>query len=155
TLIQTWLDRLGEDRSFVTEAFPRIFLSPVAVTPDALAVRDRYRAMAGDILAAAVEVEELPPSADSELVRALLWDFFVGVVSYWLRDRSDGFDNTAQLVDKATRLAESVLKTRILDHGMELVTFLFRSHVVAPFESASRAFDASPLKRMFFAGGEK
>jgi AcrR family transcriptional regulator len=150
TMIDTWLARFADDRTFVVEAFPRVFLRPAALTGEAIDVRAAYLAMIGDLLEAAVEVGELPPSADAPLVRALTWDYFVGVVSYWIRDTSDRFDNTTQLVDKSVRLAESLLKTRIIDHGLELITFLFRSHVVAPFESATRMFDDSPLKRAFF-----
>lgn len=48
------------------------------------------------------------------------------LILYWLKDESEGFENTLALTDKWTTFLEEVLYSHVLDKGFDLAKFFFQ-----------------------------
>lgn len=150
--LQTWLPA----REFLQEVFKLTFYSPAAAYEHLQEARELYVAMVVDILDAAIEAGEIPPQPYQELLPRLFWDYQTGVLAYWLKDDSEGFANTTQLVDRSMEIVAGILAHGMVGKALDLLSFLFRTHVMSRLESFS-AFGkrAAVSKRRFMAGSDE
>jgi AcrR family transcriptional regulator len=150
--LQTWLPA----REFLQEVFKLTFYSPAAAYEHLQEARELYVAMVVDMLAAAVEAEEIPPQPYQELLPRLFWDYQTGVLAYWLKDDSEGFANTTQLVDRSMDIVAGILHHGLVGKALDLLSFLFRTHLMSRLETFS-AFGkrAAGAKRRFMAGSDE
>ncbi|MCG7932998.1 MAG: TetR family transcriptional regulator C-terminal domain-containing protein, partial [Candidatus Thiodiazotropha lotti] len=105
-----------------------------------------------EIIDNAVEAGEIPEQPYQSLLAPLYWDYTTAILAYWLRDDSEGFANTTRLVDQSVELIAIVLQTGVIGKTMELVSFLFRTHIsrsLSSFGSYSRPWKKA--KRQFMA----
>ncbi len=146
TELALWLP----DREFLSEVFTLTFSAPVAGTANLAETRRLFNRMVEDIIDAAIEVGEIPDQPYRELLAPLYWDYFTGVLAYWLHDDSAGYANTTQLVDRSVDIIAMVLHTAMIGKALDLVSFLFRSQIsrhlekladyTAPWKQAKRRF---------------
>ena len=144
--IEQWLP----DREFLAEVFELTYYSPAASIVNLAETRRRFSSMVDEIISAAIEVGEIPEQPYQELLAPLAWDYSTGILGYWLKDDSDGFANTTQLIDRTTEITALVLHTGMIGKTLDLFSFLFRSHVSrhieelrqvsAPWKQAKRRF---------------
>lgn len=59
-----------------------------------------FTSMVVDMLDAAIEAGEIPEQPYRELLPRLFWDYMNGILAYWLKDTSEGFANTTQVIDR-------------------------------------------------------
>ena len=150
TQLELWLPA----REFLREVFRLTYYSPVAGAAQLNKTRELFNRVVTDLLEAAIEAGEIPEQPYQDLLPRLFWDYHTGVLAYWLNDNSDGFTHTTQLVDKSMDIIASILHQGIIGKSLDLISFLFRSHVMTHFGdmvvSASNAEDFStPVKRHF------
>ena len=100
----------------------------VSVGLDQIARLDVLVALEAD---AAIEAGEVPDQPYRELLPRLFWDYMSGVLAYWLRDRSEGFANTTQLVDRSMVLVANVIEQGLVGKVIELFAFLMRTHFLS------------------------
>ncbi len=144
--IEQWVP----DREFLAEVFQLTYYSPAASVVNLAETRRRYTRMVNDIITAAIDVGEIPEQPYQELLAPLAWDYSTGILGYWLKDDSEGFANTTQLIDRTTEIIALVLHTGMIGKTLDLFSFLFRSHVsrhidelselAAPWKTAKRRF---------------
>jgi len=149
--LQTWLPA----REFLQEVFKLTFYSPVAAYEHLDETRSLNVRMVVDLLDAAIEAGEIPEQPYRELLPRLFWDYQTGVLAYWLKDDSEGFANTTQLVDRSMELITGILHMGLLGKTLDLVSFVFRTHVMNHLESFGalrKTLHAS--KRRFMAGDD-
>ena len=79
---------------------------------------------------AAVEVGEIPDLVFLELTYHFFWDYYVGLIFYWLRDRSDQFQDTTILLDKSLDLGTTFIKAGVVNKALDVASFLFRHHII-------------------------
>lgn len=127
TQLQQWLPA----REFLREVFRLTYYAPVAGASHLEKTRTIFNCIVTDLLEAAIEAEEIPEQPYQDLLPRLLWDYQSGVLAYWLNDDSEGFANTTQLVDKSMDIIGIVLQQGVLGKTFDLVSFLFRTHVLA------------------------
>ncbi len=104
------------------------------------------------MLDAAIDIEEIPDQPFREFLPALLWDYYLGVVAYWLKDESEGFVQTSELLDLSLGLICHVLQSNLLSHVHGLLLFFFRNHIFTHFDKMrefGKAHGARPVKRSF------
>ncbi|XXJ20175.1 TetR family transcriptional regulator [Desulfovibrio caledoniensis] len=133
-LLETVLEGYLGDREFVEETFSSIFFRPVPADRGVRSIRARFLEIVKEQFEAAVESGELPDLMLKELVYHCLWDYYVAVTLYWLRDDSEQFANTTVFIDKSLDLGYAMLKAGVLDKITGLASFLFKSHVLSRIE---------------------
>ena len=149
--LQTWLPA----REFLREVFKLTFYSPVAAYEHLEAARRLNLRMVVDLLDAAIEAEEIPDQPYRELLPRLFWDYQSGILAYWLRDDSEGFADTTQLVDRSMEIIVGILHMGLLGKTLDLVSFVFRTHVMDRLESFSQLGKTlRATKRRFMAGDD-
>ncbi len=149
-LAETELDLWLPDREFLAEVFELTFYSPAASVVNLAETRRRFNRMVSDMIDAAIEAGEIPEQPYQDLLAPLFWDYFTGILAYWLKDDSEGFANTTQVVDRSVEMIALVLQTGMIGKALDLFSFLFRSQAsryinalderVAPWRKAKRRF---------------
>ena len=124
--LQTWLPA----REFLKEVYEQTFVSPIAGYERMQTTRELFSSTVIELLNAAIEVGEIPDQPYRELLPRLAWDYMNAILAYWLQDDSDQFSNTTQVVDRSVEIAFQLLKGGLIGKSIDLVSFLFRSHVL-------------------------
>ncbi|WP_316365551.1 TetR/AcrR family transcriptional regulator [Candidatus Thiodiazotropha sp. CDECU1] len=146
TELALWLP----DRDFLSEVFTLTFSAPVAGAVNLAETRRRFNRMVEDMIDAAIEVGEIPDQPYRELLAPLYWDYFTGILAFWLHDDSEDYANTTQLVDRSVEIIAMVLQTAMIGKALDLFSFMFRSQIsrhleklgdyTAPWKQAKRRF---------------
>ena len=150
TQLHTWLPA----REFLQEVFKLTYYSPVAGTAHLAKTRTIFTQIFTDMLEAAIEAGEIPEQPYQELLPRLFWDYVTGVMAYWLKDDSEDFSNTTQLTDKSMGIIANILHNGMIGKSLDLISFLFRTHVMSHFDDFSDSIKASKnvakvVKRQF------
>jgi AcrR family transcriptional regulator len=147
--LQTWLPA----REFLQEVFKLTYYSPVSAATQLAETRRLFTQMVTDMIEAAIEVGEIPEQPYQELLPRLFWDYQSGVLAYWLKDDSEEFANTTNLVDKTIEIIANILHNGLIGKSLDLISFLFRTHVLTHFDSFVSATElkttAKAVKRSF------
>lgn len=155
-LVETELELWLPAREFLQQVFTLTYYSPTAGVSHLKATRDLNRKMVMDMIEAAIEAGEVPDQPYRELLPRLFWDYQTGILAYWLADTSKGFTNTTQLVDKSMGIVATILHQGLVGHSLDLMSFLFRTHVMSHLDSFSEFTQtASTIKRQFMEGDDE
>lgn len=147
--LQTWLPA----REFLQEVFRLTFYSPVAAYEHLDEARRLNVRMVVDLLDAAIEAGEIPDQPYREVLPRLFWDYQTGVLAYWLKDDSEGFADTTQFVDQSMGIITGVLQMGLLGKTLDLMSFVFRTHVMNRLEAFGQLRNTLQVaKRRFMAG---
>ncbi len=141
TSLELWLP----DREFLAEVFELTSYSPTSSVVNLAETHRCYTRMVNDIIEAAIEAGEIPEQPYQELLAPVFWDYSTGILAYWLKDDSEGFANTTQLVDRTIELIALILHTGMIGKAIDLVSFMFRSHVSRHLDVLSEM--KAPLKK--------
>ena len=128
-LAETELEQWLPDREFLAEVFELTFYSPAASVVNLAETRKRFNRMVDDMISTSIEAGEIAEQPYQDLLAPLFWDYFTGILAYWLKDDSDDFANTTQLIDRSVELIALVLHTGMIGKALDLVSFMFRSQV--------------------------
>ena len=151
TQLQQWLPA----REFLKEVFDLTYASPVAGHERLQPTRTLFKAAVVDLLEAAIEAGEIPDQPYKEILPNLCWDYVSAILMYWLADDTEDFANTTQVVDQSVEIAFQLLKGGLIGKSLDLVSFLFRSHVLKNLDLLSglaKASERVPSKRRFMDG---
>ncbi|MEW8659652.1 MAG: TetR family transcriptional regulator [Candidatus Thiodiazotropha endolucinida] len=151
TELALWLP----DREFLAEVFTLTFSAPVAGAVNLAETRRLFNHMVEEMIDAAIEVGEIPDQPYRELLAPLYWDYFTGVLAFWLKDDSQGYANTTQLVDRSVEMIAMVLQTALIGKALDLFSFMFRSQISRHLEKLSDyTAPWKQAKRRFMDGGD-
>lgn len=150
TFFETQLELMLPDREFVEATFGAVTFSLTHDRQQLKPIRARFFRIVADMFEAAIEAGEIPDQAFLELGYQFLWDYHVGLVMYWLRDRSDQFQNTSILIDKSLDLGIGFIRADLVNKALDMASFLFRRHIIDRLDSLQdRADLARKVKRAF------
>lgn len=150
TFFETSLNRYLSDRGFVQETARQALLGASRDWPLIRPIRAAFLKAVDEMLAAAVEVGEIPDPVFQDLLGQFLMDAYIGVVVYWLEDRSAGFENTTVLVDRGLDLTCALLKAGVANKLFDMAIFMFRTHILDRIEHlATPLKTAATVKRRF------
>ena len=133
TQLQAWLPA----REFLQEVFQLTYSSPVAGSAHLKSTKELFIQMITEMLEAAIEAGEIPEQPYQELLPRLFWDYVTGIMAYWLKDDSEDFTNTTLLIDKSMGIILTILHNGIIGKSLDLISFLFRTHVMTHFDTFS------------------
>jgi len=139
-----------KDREFVAMSFKMIFLSINQNFKNQKPIRDRFIEVIDDMIGASIDVKEIPPQVFQEMIYYLLWDFYIGMVIYWLNDSSERFTDTSLLLDKSLDIFCTVLKAGLVNKLVDITSYFFKNHLLnkmGQFNSQLKSFDF--IKRGF------
>jgi AcrR family transcriptional regulator len=151
TNLRVWLPA----REFLQQVFEISFTEPVAGFANIAETKRLFTSMVVDMLDAAVEAGEIPEQPYRELLPRLFWDYMTGILAYWLKDTSEGFANTTQVIDRSMELVANILQQGMVGKLLDLASFLFRTHIMSHVDSLKnlhQAPDFAAAKRRFMEG---
>lgn len=128
-LIDIYLENLLPDREFVANSLQMIMQSPSVLFEDVTPVRKEFVGLIHDILTEAEQSGEVEKSPFTAYTAKLTNDFILAILLYWIKDDSDEFSNTTQLVDMSLSLGIEILKTGIVSKMTDLVSFFVKAHL--------------------------
>ncbi len=150
TVIETSLDLYLADREFVAETNKAVFLSFSSSYRELKPIRNSFNAIIREIYEAAIEVEEIPDQVFLEISHQFFWDYYIAMVHYWLKDTSEQFTDTTVLIDKSLDLACSMIKSGIANKIFDIMTFLFKQHVLSRMDLFKEKIETvQTVKRRF------
>lgn len=155
TFFEKKLEILLPEREFVAITFKTVFFSMGQNYARLKPVRTKFIRIIREIFESAVEVGEIPDQVFQEITYQLYWDYYIGVVLYWLNDDSDRFAQTTLLIDKSLTLSGALIKAGIANKIFDMASFLFKNHVLNRMEFFRDQHDTfQKMKREFMGGKE-
>ena len=88
-----------------------------------------------------VEKGEMPDIPFSTFILNLYWDYMSLILLYWLKDESESFTNTSRLIDMSLDIVVEVFKSGIIPKAMDIINFLFRTHIYNSLSSIQKFMD--------------
>ena len=155
TFYDTSLEGYLPDREFVQQTFKSAFFAFSRDFKDLKPIRRRFLDIVGDMVDAAMAADEIPEQVFLDVTSQLFWDHYIAMVIYWLGDTSDGFENTAVMIDKSLDLACTALSAGIANKVFDMVTFLFKNHVLGRMGFIQERVEALHAIKREFTGGRR
>jgi len=153
TAFETQLSLLVRDREFVQKTFKTAFLAMSQDYARVRPVKEVFIRIVRDIFEAAVEAGEIQDQVFLELMVQFFWEYYVGMVLYWLKDDSDQFQSTTTLIDKSIDLASASIRAGIANKAFDMGIFLFKNHVLSRMDLVRDRVDMlHGIKRRFMEG---
>jgi AcrR family transcriptional regulator len=151
TNLRVWLPA----REFLQQVFDLSFGAPLVGFTHLEETKRLFTTMVVDLLDAAIEAGEIPDQPYRELLPRLFWDYMTAILGYWLKDSSEGFANTTQVIDRSMEMIAVVLQAGLVGKSLDLMSFIFRTHILTHLDalkSVTQAPDLVASKRRFMEG---
>lgn len=152
TLFETQLELFLPDREFIELSFKRIFFTLSQNAEQINHIQDLFEKIVADLFTAAIEVNEIPAQVFQKVIYHLLWDYYVGVILFWLNDRSEQFSDTSVMIDKSMDLFCAVLKAGAINKLFDIASYFFKSHFLSRLDLFKRRVDTIKLIKREFMG---
>jgi len=148
TLFEVELDLYQHDRKFILEVFDMAFYSSTVKMQEIYNTKALFIEVATDIFDAAIEAGEIEEPPFKDILISLMWDYFIAIVAYWIKDDSEDFENTSAFIDHSISLLESILNSNILSKFADFGVFMFKTHILSNLTKFTKhKKKASILKR--------
>jgi AcrR family transcriptional regulator len=128
---ETTLELFLADREFLGKTFKKTFFTLSQHYSRIRPIKDKFIMMIDDIFTNAVDAGEIPDQVFRELTMQMFWEYYIGIVIYWLKDDSEHFESTSILIDKSIDLACSAIRAGIGNKIFDMGIFLFKNHVLS------------------------
>lgn len=154
-LVETNLRLWLPSREFLQQVMGLSFGTPWLGLTHIEETKRLFTVMVVDMLDAAIEAGEIPEQPYRELLPRLFWDYMSGILIYWLKDNSEGFANTTQVIDRSMDIIANILQTGMVGKLLDLVSLLFRTHIMAHadlLKNISYPSELAATKRRFMEG---
>ena len=147
-LIETSLDNLLEDREFVKEAAHLAVFSPLSSFNDSKQARSIFLDTAKDIWNQHIEKNGGKTPMTQDWMLLMFWEYYLGIVAYWLKDESENFNHTTQLVDKTSEIIKMSIESDFIGKFMDLGSFFYRTHFHSYLENFKPLDNLNPLRNI-------
>lgn len=147
---ETKLELLMSDREFINKTFKTAFFTLSQHYRRIRPVKDKFIRIIEDIFDTAISAGEIPDQVFKELTIQFFWEYYIGVVIYWLKDETDRFEGTSILIDKSIDLMSSSIRSGIGNKIFDMGIFLFKNHVLSRMAFAKDRIDTlHEIKKKF------
>ncbi|NOX33153.1 MAG: TetR/AcrR family transcriptional regulator [Deltaproteobacteria bacterium] len=119
------------DREFLEKTFKTTFFALSQHYSRIRPIKEKFMAIVEDIFEAAIDAGEIPDQVFRQLTIQFFWDYYIGIVIYWLKDDSDRFEDTRILIDKSIDLACTSIRAGIGNKIFDMGIFLFKNHILS------------------------
>ena len=132
TVFESELELMMGDRDFLKPAMRAVAITGLhRAYNDSKPARTTFLAITNDILDASIEAGEFQDPPARHFVGQVVWDFNMGLLHYWLNDRSENFENTTQLIHKSLDVFCECLRSQVLHKVLDLGYFFVRQHLLS------------------------
>lgn len=118
------------DREFVKLAFKNAFFNYSYDIKEVKRLRELFNQISIEILEAAIEVNEIPEQSMTPLINQAIFDYYLLVVLYWLKDESDDFSGTSIFMDKSLDIIDAFLRSGLINKFFDFFSYLFKTHLM-------------------------
>ena len=127
--LETYLQQLLADREFVQQSLEMIFHSPQFLFQKTLPIKKELLRAYEEFLHDALESEEIPNFPLQGVLPELMVEYTFAIIFYWLRDESEEFADTTQVIDISLDLGITFLKSGVINKGFDLMGVLFKGQM--------------------------
>lgn len=150
TFFETKLDLFLPDREFLDKTFKLAFFTLSQHYSRVRPVKEKFVAIVREIFEAAIEAGEIQDQVFLELTIQFFWEYYIGVMVYWLADDSPQFEQTSVLIDKSIDLAAASIGAGIGNRIFDIGIFLFKNHILSRMDRVKGGVETlHTLKRKF------
>ena len=128
-LIETQLELLRENRTFVLEIYKEIFYKTYN-HPQMERGNSELKAIISELFEIAIEAGEIEEFPFSNTIYNLTCDYIFGVFYYWIHDDSENFTNTTIMVDKSLEVIYAILQSGLINKFEEFLNFIIKTHIL-------------------------
>jgi AcrR family transcriptional regulator len=128
-LIDLYLNNFLAHREFVNDSLKMIMQSPSILFKDVSPIREEFIGLINDLLLEAEKNGEISKSPFTGATAKIANEYMLGVLLYWVKDDSDEFSNTTQMVDISLSLGIEILKSGIISKASDLIGFFLKAHL--------------------------
>ncbi len=139
-LVDTYLEQLMADREFVEITLKQFLNSPLLLLKDELTVAKTYKTVFASLLAELEDDVNYPEIPIQGMLASLLADYLLAVTFYWMKDDSDEFANTTQLVDLSIGMIDTVLQSGLINKTMDIFGFMIKTHLLRGVSNCGNIF---------------
>jgi len=134
--LDLYLENLLEHREFVGHSLKILLDTPMAGIHRGFPARNELCSMINDAIDLAIEREEITSVPFQGAITHLMSDAILGIVMYWLKDDSEEFSQTTQMIDLSLSLMMALFKSDILNKANDLAGFVIKSQMTRFFEDS-------------------
>ena len=129
TLVETQLELYEPDRAFVDITFKALLDSPMRSFSELRPAKDEFTRMVRRYFDSEMDEAGINPKPIEDFLVNLFWDYKNLLVWYWLKDESEHFTNTSQLIDMSLDIYLDIVDSGVITKIADVLTFLVKSHL--------------------------
>jgi len=144
-------------REFLNEVFAQTYAAPRVGHELLQDSKNILKTIVIELIDAAIEAGEMPEQPYQDLLPAMFWDYQTAILAYWLKDSSDEFANTTQLVAQSIEIVAQLLIGGVIGKTLDMFSFMFRTHVLqhmSSLDSFTQQPELKAAKRRFMGEAE-
>jgi len=134
--LETYLQQILADREFVQQSLEMIFHSPQFLFQKTLPIKKELLRGYEEFFRSALEAEEIPNFPFQGVLPELMVEYTFAIIFYWLRDDSEEFADTTQVIDISLDLGITFLKSGVINKGVDLMGILLKGQMFRLFEGS-------------------
>lgn len=146
-LVDGVLEAMLGDREFVDITRSIVHKSPLLMMREGMPGQQVLKLHVAALLADAELKGEIAPCDFKDMIAGFFADYLFSVIVYWLKDDSEEFSNTTQLVELTLAVLVLALKSGLVDKVSELARFLVRSQLSRAMQNSSGLIDMLKMAR--------
>ncbi len=146
-LVDALLELLLADREFVAITRSVVGKSPLLMMRDNMPGQQALKEQIVAFIDAAEQSGEIAACDFKNLLGGLFADYLFAVIAYWLKDESEEFSDTTQLVDLTLAVLVLALKSGVVNKLSELAGFLVRNQLSRLMQNGSGLLDMLKLAK--------
>jgi AcrR family transcriptional regulator len=146
-LVDALLELLLADREFVEISRQVFGKSPLLMMRDTMPGQQQLKGEVAQYLQWAEDQGEIPPCDFKNLISGLFGDYLFAVLAYWLKDESEEFSDTTQLVDMTLAILVLTLKSGLINKLSELFSFMLRNQLSRAMQNSAGVLGVLKLVR--------
>ncbi|WNO11124.1 TetR/AcrR family transcriptional regulator [Teredinibacter sp. KSP-S5-2] len=139
-LVDIYLQQLLPDREFVASSAKYILTSQSFMWQEVAPIRQEFAPIINRFLDEAEFDQEIPAFPFRGALVGLMNEFLIGVLLYWIKDDSEEFSNTTQMVDMSLNLGVNILQSGIANQLMDFVGFFVKRHLFQFIQNGGHMF---------------
>ena len=128
-LIETQLELLRQNRTFVLEIYKEIFYKTYNHSQMERG-NSELREIISELFEIAIEAGEIEDFPFSNTIYNLTSDYIFGIFYYWIYDDSENFTNTTIMIDKSLEIIYAILQSGLINKFEEFINFVIKTHIV-------------------------
>lgn len=136
-LVDALLELFLADREFIEISRDIFRQSPLLMMRDNIPGQQELKQTVLQWLQDAEDSGEIAPCDFKNLISGLFGDYLFAVLAYWLKDDSEEFANTTQLVDMTLAILVLALKSGMINKVSDLLSFMLRNQLSRLMQNGS------------------